>query len=467
MIYLFSKSKINSEVLLMSIQPTLSQPTFMVGNPMIAQQFSQLILKGGSTACVEKDPLAEQDDDHVFGRDSRVIGLNKVHLLPYPIKDPLLEGYFKALLPSSANSLVESTVKVGFAKGFTNENVKSALLYAKNHHLPYRQMLSCLEGGNSYVFFDSDDLPKAIVGIFSLILTVIGLEEQGYFVEHSGALHKLSGSITAPSDDAVRAARNMCLYYTPRRDFDSRFAAYREQRQKMDLTKSMQLHKSFMEELRKTWTSETAYRKLLTAPIKGEDRINYFKQACVWEAKITLARQAIADDLHVPVENIAFVPQTHFHIDMEMFVAPNGKDVYVDKASFQPAVTTSLKSIGCTVVSLPGVCEGPSDSINFMNGVFVSTSSGALFVTNGVRRQHGPLLELFQRTLLSTNPSFRIDFLNETMQDVLTRKSGGIHCLTWEKPNYSTPLDIILSYSADEPVSEKILRKQVSDVLRL
>jgi hypothetical protein len=433
----------------------------MVGNLKIAQQFSQLILRNGSTVLVEKDPLAERDIDLVFGRDSRVIGLNNVHLLPYPIKDPLLEGHFKALLPSSANSFVENTIRKGFGEGFANENAKAALSYAKKHHLPHRQMLSSIEGGNAYVFFDSHDRPKAIVGIHSLVLTVIGLEEQGYFVRNQDVLNKLSASIESPSDDAVRAARNMSLY-AAKSDFDSRLATLREQRQQMSFTEFVKLQTSLMDELKKTWGNETAYRQLLTAPIREEDRIKYFKQACVWEVKVTLAGQAIADDLHVPVENIAFVAQTHFHIDMEMFVAPNGDEVYVDKTTSQISVTRGLEKIGCRVIFLPGVHEVSNESINFMNGVFVETSSGPLFVTNGVRRRHDRLPRLFQETLLSTNPRFKVDFLDETMQEILTNNRGGIHCLTWEKPHYSKPLDIILSYIADEPVPEKALRKQVS-----
>lgn len=420
----------------------LSKLTFMVGNLSIAQQFSQLILRNGSTVLVETDPLAERDVDLIFGRDLRLIGLNNVHLLPYPIKDPLLEGHFKALLPSSANSFVGNTIRTGFGEGFANENANAALSYAKKHNIPHRQMLSSIEGGNGYVFFDSHDQPKAIIGIHSLVLTVIGLEEQDYFVRNQDILKKLSASIEAPSDDAVRAARNMSLY-AAKRDFDSRFAAFREQRQKMSSIESGKLHTSLMEELKKTWGNETAYRQLLTAPIREEDKVQYFNQACVWEAKVTLAGQVIADDLQVPVENIAFVPQTHFHIDMEMFVAPNGVDVYVDKASSQLSVTYNLEKIGCNVVSLPGVHKVSNESINFMNGVFVSTSSGPLFVTNGVRRKHDQLRRLFQETLLNTNPSFKIAFLDETMQEILTNNYGGIHCLTWEKPNSLNPLEII------------------------
>lgn len=409
-----------------------SEQTFMVGNPRIAQKFSELMRKHGSTTAVETDPLVERDIDLVFGRDSRIIGLDRAHLFPYPIQDSLLEGHFKALLPSSANSFVENTMRKGFGEGFSNDNVKAALSYAKKHNLPYRQMLSSLEGGNVYVFFDLSHQTKAIVGIHSLVLTVIGLEEQGYFETNQEILQEISAGIEDPSDDAVRAARNITLYHA-KKDFDGRLNAFREQKRKMDFMKSVELQASLTEELRKTWGSEIAYRQLLTAPVSKENRAQYFYQACEWEAKLILARRVIAEDLNVSVENIAFVSQKQFHIDMEMFIAPNGYDVYVDEASSKISVEEALEKIGCNVVSLPGVHKVSNESINFMNGVFVSTPTGHVFITNGVQRKHSQLLSLFQRALLNTNPGFQVDFLDETMQDILTNNGGGIHCLTWEK----------------------------------
>lgn len=45
--------------------------------------------------------------------------------------------------------------------------------------------------------------------------------------------------------------------------------------------------------------------------------------------KFTKAR--MAEELEIPLENIAFVPQRDFHIDMEMFITPEGVVVIHDE----------------------------------------------------------------------------------------------------------------------------------------
>jgi hypothetical protein len=184
------------------------------------------------------------------------------------------------------------------------------------------------------------------------------------------------------------------------------------------------------------------------------------------------ARQRIAFDLGVDIKNIAFVRQKDFHIDMFMFVDPSGDRVYVDRSAVNHSLIRELQKIHCEVIAVPGVHQVAvpgvhkvRDCINFMNGIFVSTPTGPLFVTNGVKDDKVSirLRNLFSQKIASMDPGFKVHFLDET-QEFLTDFMGGIHCLTWERRHCATPFDIVFSY-LDEGIPEQRIRKATGKVL--
>ena len=156
-------------------------------------------------------------------------------------------------------------------------------------------------------------------------------------------------------------------------------------------------------------------------------------------AKLDIAKDVMAKDVGIPRNNIAFVPQPEFHIDM--FMRPLGpgqvmisdydatikfledakkkatpgsweereidsmlQDARDKKAAMQPIVdeiAKQLKAAGLEVVRAPGAMEGEMDSgstrhVNFMNAI-PGTSQGSnqqYYVTNYTSLQ--PLREAFE-----------------------------------------------------------------------
>lgn len=452
--------------------------TLMVGNQEIKNALAESIQANGALNPIELDPVAKKNGTIEFVRDARVIGLNHRQLIPHAINDPFLIGRFAAHIPLCLSHFILNSQSAHYGKGFTQIKTAEAISYAQNQGLPFNQMRACIEGGNCYVFYGKDNEPKAIVGLCSLVLTCFALEEQGYFQENA------IPSIDSPSEDSFRIARNRELYYSVKRVWDRRFdkilrnnAVIKGMRLHFNaeiinqlLNENNQERAKLLNELEQMFGNELRYRQYLTKPLSKEDKAKYLNEACLWEAKMLLAKQVIYEDLGV--KKIAFVPQKHFHIDMEMFVFPssafsNGEDkdiVYVDNKSYHPSLIEVLQEIGCDVISLPGI----NGTTNFMNGVFVSTASRPLFLSNGYRsRNDAKVAEIFKQALQNTKANFNIDFVGDNMQNFLADYRGGIHCLTWEKLNYSTPVDIVLSYLSDEPISSKIRQPLLQEFFRI
>ncbi len=421
----------------------------MVGNSAVKDLFQAIMRKHNAIQLVELDrPLPERDGKCAWGRDARVIHPNHVHLLPFPIPGTeILEDRLKPLLPGSDDRFIKSGISGSYGKGFLKEQAAAALAFARSQRIPYRRMRSAIEGGNCFIFFDPQERLKAIIGYRSLLLTFIGLEDQNYFASHKEDLRALAASITIPSRQALRAVGNMALYETQRK-WEASYIS-------MNSGGGSISSKEFKEQRKKYYSS-------LTGPVTEEDGESFLHEARLWDAKCILAKRVIAADIRVPIANIAFVPQTAFHIDMEMFVTPDGTRVGVDTSAYQRPLIKALAQIGCKAVPLPGVF-GPG--INFMNGKFVSTPKGTLFVTNGVKSEFALKRVEFQRAFQRAFPDLQIDFLDQSMQHILANHSGGIHCLTWEKPIYRTPRDIVASYLADEPMPETRLRAKLLEVI--
>ncbi len=447
--------------------PDLPPPTIVVGDPRIASLFFQIIQHYDSPTSVEIDPAASGDEP-IFARDYGVIGLGPrlTRFLPHPI-DPigengteyLFQSEFKALLPESSDFFIRNSKESGLGFGFSGEELARAVSYMQEHHLPHHQMRSTVEGGNCFVF-QKEDQPLAIVGSHSVALTLLGLEGQEYFAlpENRARLQSLIDSIPSPSDEGLRKARNMALFarqksWSERAEF---FATHRgeitpEEDQKI-------LTQLEAERTEPGGTGE--YLNLLLAPLSEEDRIRYREEGITWDAKENLAHLVIAEDLMVSLEHIAFIPQKHFHIDMDMFVSPDGEKIYLDEGAANPSVIDALEKIGCRVIVVPGVHTVGTESVNFMNGIFISTPSGPLFVTNGTQNdeQSMQIRNIFVQAIAQSNAEFRVHFFDET-QKILTDLQGGIHCLTWEKQNSAAAVPQAAE-AESEVSSPKVKRKQ-------
>ncbi len=438
-------------------QSVAPQPTIMVATlngyntyDAVSQVFRQ----------ISAHTPVKQDFNNGFLRDAQVVGLNGIWLLTHPIEkdDDAIWDEAEALLPESSRHFVESDL-VSYGKGFNEIEVDNAMEFIEGNDIPYRRMRSPIEGGNCYVFFDSQGNPKAIVGIHSVVLTLIALEEQRYFdLTFNKEFVRLIASIDLPSDEAIRRARN----WQHHKDLDGGEAK-----------------------------GNAKYLEKLMAPVIEEDREKYRGEARVWQAKEIIARRMIAEDLSVPLESIAFVPQKKFHIDMEMFVAPNKKDVFIDRSSRTPEAIEELQKVSHRIIPVDGIhileekgwVDDESDDagiengmegkelITFMNGVFATTHYATHFITNaGCDTQKClPLYQAFRKQIEDArepgDAGFVVSFV-PNMGKLITKKHGGIHCLSREYTSYTTILDIILlGYLAGEPVPEHTIRAWTKGVL--
>lgn len=270
-----------------------------------------------------------------FLRDTHVTLFEGGHLLPYPIKDPLFAGYLTAMNPPSADHfllreensrLVMPEVGV-MGKGFLEHNIDQAVIIALDFNIPFRRAMCCIEGGNCFLFMSKGER-KAIIGEVSLYLSMIALEEQKYFKEKDLSTE----SDKEPSLDAYRMARNLDLYLTKRRPIvEENYKVYLQKKEIMRREKEsnpLRQNKSTILEDNSNgmeiFGGEIGYRQLITNAVSDDEKATYLEEARRLEAKLKLTKACIAEELRVPPQNIAFVPQSVFHIDMEMSVTPKG-----------------------------------------------------------------------------------------------------------------------------------------------
>lgn len=391
-----------------------------------------------------------------FLRDSHVTLFEGGHLIPYSIKNPLVQGLLRAMIPNSANHFLIKGVKgeniplVG--KGDFKCHVEQAMITAYDFNIPFKCGNTCIEGGNCYLFM-SKNVRKAVVGELSLYLSMIALEEQGFFKEI------LAENEAEPSLDAYRMARNLAL--------------------------------SDNKEKLQNCEGELSYRKLLMASVSEEDRKQFLNEAKLIEAKLKLTKARMAEELIVSLENIAFVPQMKFHIDMEMFVTPQGEVILHDdqtaiefleeiqkvnnfnteeKYLFEEYWNTLkenshvskpiqerrieiLQKLGMDFRLLPSVLESThfQSALNYCNGIFTK-NEGSVMANMSDRTILPVVLRKKSFTYITTGPSFKAEgifhrhfldifeksFPDLTFQEIpdmsnfVAKYDGGIHCLTFE-----------------------------------
>jgi hypothetical protein len=455
-----------------------------IGDPYVLASLNESIASYGCSISFECDPLVATSGKRTFGRDSRVIGMNHMHHLPYCLNTVNLDyDFFAAHLPASFNHFLSIHEKhSGYGNGFIPEQVAAAAAYAKAYGIPYAQMRSVIEGGNSYVFFDYTGQAKAIIGIASVILTALGLQEQGYFRVFQNALIERAKLIADPSSDSIRAMRNFSTAKAYKRWQLSWAERFGRSTQQGKAAKSLQAIMEYMRGYREEldihqkecaeWEGENSARARFIAPVTEKDKELYSERARIWQAMCSMAKEVIAEDLGIASGRIAFVPHRTMHIDMELFVEPGGKNVYIDKGSFETSLVDILRQIGCNSIALPGIIhiEGKGDqdrTLNFMNGCFIATSKGTLFVTNDVEMPEDEVwLKTFRTAFLRHCPNIEIAFCPGS-QKIFRKHGGGLHCLTWTARTYSTPVECILSYLADESMPDEKRRRWLYQATRL
>lgn len=434
-----------------------TQQVLDVRDKSIKNKLEQLIKDRSLFPCIELDTArVPSQHDTIFIRDWCVLTPKGLQLFPRLVTENkiVLQTKLKAIVLCFGSL---SSHEINFGTGFLNPYQPVALKQAQDLNRPYLLMRSPIEGGNCFLF-TSEGTVKALVGCHSLALTIATLAD--YFEgEGAEALEKLKESISLPSDLAIMMARNI--------DISKYRMPFVKQQQRINTSQDDEI--ASMPD--NYFSNEKYYIESLTAPLSESDKSEeYLADIIAWEAKIQLARQVIADDLGVSLDNIAFVPQTLFHLDMELFVHPNGKTVFIDEGC-NPKAIQAIETIGCKVITLKGITNINSSAINCMNGLVFPTSSGFVFVSNGCYPHESKkyqFLENFKKELQKKDPSCEDVLFVDDLQLTVDRFGGGLRCATSGHINSTnaTPIDLIESYLIDEFPADKTRREILYSVLR-
>jgi len=410
--------------------------------------------------CFELDSLVLKNIKEVcFGKDYRLCLLDGSHLLPYSIQEPLLEDYFKALISLSSSHFVDSA-HTGYGSGFYLENHLFALSQAKEKNISYQIAETCIEGGNCHLFI-SEQGPSAAIGVHSLVLSYIALEEQGYFEKNKELLQNMRKQIVHPSEEFLRIARNLSLFQEVVTQVDPF-----EQRKNYS---KESIYPAFIKAIQAKYSNLTEFRRQFISSLKEEDRKKYVLSAIELETKWKITKEKISQEIKVPLDQIAFINQYHFHIDLECMILPDGWglihdeeqaisflfnlpdetyenektiDAYLKAAKerklhfeqHQKQTCLELERIGCKCILIPAVFEAKGEeTLNFLNGLFFYLEDKTIFITNGINPRFNLYKEHFEKVLKDHQTTFEVYFIPHNMiQKVLSERFGGLSCLTWQ-----------------------------------
>lgn len=371
----------------MSLPPRVATQTpfvlpkeIFVGNPLVrtALQGKLEEIFAGAAPQAIRDPFADGKNLYIFGRDWRVILNDGTHLIPNSSIDlSSLNQKIRALLPLFQKDLILFGGRL-FGTGFERENNEKAVSFAEKKQIVFKVGKSCVEGGNCFLFTGVDGSPKAIVGIISILITMLSAKEQSSVEE------------AIPDNDWIRRARNL-----------------------ENLEKECEF--------------------FLSSPTVDDCTI-YHQRARQLYANFQNAKKIIAEELRLPLKDIAFVHQSTFHIDFDLCVIQGEVFLHNDE-SIALDNKRELEKIGCKVhfvqgrFSFPGKCV-----INFFNGISLQNH----FITNSAPSEYKHLEEAFQRFVTGLIPSVTIDFLALSkwpMSRLLTELNAGVRCFTWYNPS--------------------------------
>jgi hypothetical protein len=453
-----------------------SSQKIYVGNDRVFEVFSRAIASIAplrETVEVLLDPLATEMRCHaVFGRDLRVTLLDGSHLIPYPLKQEILKDRMQSWFPR--RELIDDvSFTTGF--GFHHEFKGKALEAVAKEEIPHTQAKTTIEGGNCFVFQGQEGRPKAIIGINSLIITILSLEEQDYFTLNSEDLRARVSTIASASDEFILMARDRSLFETKAALEDDLMELH--EKCKTDYAYSAR-HAETYRILRSEYGSTSPYRAALRRPLSEADRASFTDLAKELQAKWEMAKELVATELKIPFEkgrvdeSVAVIFQNDFHIDLEMFVSPKGK-VFIndeplvhetclstasevrasDSYFLRPYIENSkerleasaqikelnraiLARIGEVVAYVPGSFHTDRGMpVNFMNGIPLQEGGRSYFITFGAgdrQRITDSFQRSFEASVAFEAPDLQLIFLDNVC-DLFQKTGGGLHCMTWEK----------------------------------
>lgn len=237
--------------------------------------------------------------DSIYIRDSAVTLSNGTLLIPRPLKDPMdgrkieyfFPPYMKKLFLREHLKCKNLTSFLG--RGLEAGSANQAKILCFDHQIPFKEAETSIEGGNIFIF-DSNGQRKAIIGELSLFLSISNLKEP----------IMLGVEIPEITEEAYRLARNASFW--------------EEDKEKNFHTLPFQEKKTVFDRI--------------FLEITDEEKERFKEDATLWQKKLELAKQKIASDIEVPLEHIVFLPQTGFHIDLELTVTPGGEVLVHDDA---------------------------------------------------------------------------------------------------------------------------------------
>lgn len=467
--------------------------TLYVGEPHVCETIKALFATSVSADTlivldehVHEGRIKPFDDKIWFGRDYRITLLSGAILVPYSLfkeadvnlRDISVMSWAFAFFPPCMKHYFEGNGCL-YGHGLRDILHKAVVRESTRLGLSYKKGLSSVEGGNCLLFKGAEGRAKALVGLTSLILSHRALSEQGYFEKKREELAQRIKDIGKPSHEFLRYARNQ-------KDWQSRegllktLSALKIKAKEGELIERESCRRSIKETEGRLIApfshSRLYYASFLEDLTAREKEAKDLADAALkLQAEFLMTGRVIATELNV--EAAAFIPHDSFHIDLDMFVAPDGKTVYVHdeevaanaliralhlltvlgqtsgeegkelSAYYRYAkdhimlsrrineeIEPHITALGCRMVKVPGrfmAYGNVKKPLNFMNGVFIGTH----FLTNG--GSHTILADLFKEMIMSSTPEVKVIFVtpkdNPDLLRTILQRGGGLHCLTWEK----------------------------------
>ena len=451
--------------------PVLSTRHIYVGNPSLFEDLAREVSMHipDCSNVVKLDPSYKEEPSHkvFFIRDQQVVLHDGSHLIPACIDDHLLLLKVQTLLhPLQQHFLKPLTGCYG--TGFTNESRAKALETCEKLGIPFILGRTAIEGGNCHLFFGKDGMSRAIIGLNSLIISYIALDDQGFFEENEFELGTFRSTIKTPTDESLLVARNNELRISLLAIQTRLEELYIIQK---DITTPDSIKSDIYKQASKLRATLEELQKDLLVPLTLEDRVHYKNLAIAYEARVQLTKSLISKELKVPLNNIAFVFQNHFHIDLDLLVTSEGNvcfhdetkskklladelpkagdhhrtllTQYINASDRMPCAdeTTKLNekllsSIGCKTFAVPGSYRAPGEeTLNFMNGItLLKSSNETFFLTNGAPDKYYSLKLAFKNAVEACSPATTVVFFDDntsTLTTLLTKNEGGLRCITW------------------------------------
>ncbi len=202
----------------LTVGPAWRPHILVVGHGAVAKMVKDLFRLMNSKLFVDTDPTVDARNlsDIAYGRDLRICRLDGSLLIPYGFSDTKSLSFgrrFRAMLPATSPQVVD-VLDPGHGRGCVKEKVEKTIQLAIRQKIPFTRGKSAIEGGNCFLFRGEDGRGKGVVGVHSLVLTLMALEDQGYFEspEVRPKLLEMQSRYDAPSEECLRIARNSSSY---------------------------------------------------------------------------------------------------------------------------------------------------------------------------------------------------------------------------------------------------------------